>query len=65
MDEVNLGALGLVGVVATAFALVALIASFVIPLRVNWMRIAVRVLGSWIVAIGLLMLGWAFGGQVG
>jgi hydrogenase/urease accessory protein HupE len=63
MEEARLGALGLLGIVSTLFVLIALIASFVVPLRIPWMRIAVRVLGSWIVAIGLLMLGWAFGGQ--
>lgn len=61
MDEAQLGALGLLGIVSTLFVFIALIASFVVPLRVAWMRIAVRVLGSWIVAVGLLMLGWAFG----
>ena len=61
MDEAQLGALGLLGIVGTLFVLISLIASFVVPLRVVWMRIAVRVLGGWIVAIGLLMLGWVFG----
>jgi hypothetical protein len=28
-------------------------------MRVRWVRVAVRVAGSWIAAIGLLMLGWA------
>ena len=63
MEEADLGVLGLVGIVATAFVMVSLIASFVVPLQVNWLRIAVRVLGSWIAAIGLLMLGWAVGSQ--
>jgi hypothetical protein len=30
-------------------------------LRIVWMRIAVRVAGSWVAAIGLLMLGWSLG----
>lgn len=63
MDEARLGALGLLGIVSTLFVFIALIASFVVPIRIPWMRIAVRVLGSWIVAIGLLMLGWAFGAK--
>jgi hypothetical protein len=63
MDEARLGALGLLGIVSTLFVFIALIASFVVSIRIPWMRIAVRVLGSWIVAIGLLMLGWAFGVQ--
>ena len=30
----------------------------VVPLRAFWARIAVRVAGSWVVAVGILMLGW-------
>jgi hypothetical protein len=30
----------------------------VVAIRAPWGRIAVRVAGSWIVAIGLLLLGW-------
>jgi hypothetical protein len=33
-----------------------------ISLRAAWARIAVRVIGSWISAIGLLMPGWAYRG---
>ena len=54
MARPGLGALGLVGIGAAVFALVALAASFVVPLRVAWARVA----GSWIAAIGLLLLGW-------
>jgi hydrogenase/urease accessory protein HupE len=53
------GALGLVGVATGVFVLVALAASFVVPLRAAWGRIVVRVAGSWTVAIGLLLLGWS------
>ncbi len=56
----KLGALGLTGVAATLFVFVALVAAFVISLRAPWTRIAVRVAGSWLVAISMLMLGWAF-----
>lgn len=47
------------GLVTGVFVLVALVAAFVIRLRPPWARIAVRVAGSWIVASGLLLLGWA------
>ncbi len=56
----KLGALGLSGVAATLFVFVALVAAFVISLRAPWTRIAVRVAGSWLVAISMLMLGWTF-----
>jgi urease accessory protein len=57
MSQAKLGALGLVGIVSTLFVLVALAAALVVALRAPWARIAVRVAGSWIVAIGLLLLG--------
>jgi urease accessory protein len=34
-----------------------------VQLRASWARIAVRVVGSWIAASGLLMLGWAGRGR--
>jgi hydrogenase/urease accessory protein HupE len=51
---------GLLGIMAMLFALVTLISAFVVSLRRPWARIVVRVAGSWIAAIGLLMFGWAF-----
>jgi urease accessory protein len=59
MSEARLGALGLVGIAATLFVAVALAAALVVALRAPWSRIAVRVAGSWIVATGLLVLGWS------
>lgn len=53
------GALGLLGITALLFVVVALVAAFVVSLRRPWARIAVRVAGSWIAAVGLLMLGWS------
>lgn len=54
------GVSGLAGIAAAVFTLVALAASFVVPLQATWTRVAVRVAGSWIAAIGLLLLGWGF-----
>jgi hydrogenase/urease accessory protein HupE len=59
MAEAKLGILGLAGIVATLFVVVALAAALVVALRVPWTRIAVRVAGSWIAAAGLLLLGWS------
>lgn len=56
----KLGALGLSGVAATLFVLVALVSAFVVSLRAPWSRVAVRVAGSWLVAISMLMIGWTF-----
>jgi hydrogenase/urease accessory protein HupE len=47
------------GLVAGISILVALVSALVIQLRPRWIRIVVRVAGSWIVATGLLLLGWA------
>jgi len=47
------------GLVGGVFVVVVLVSAFVIKLRPPWARIAVRVAGSWIVASGLLLLGWA------
>jgi urease accessory protein len=63
LAQPGLGAVGLAGIVAAVFTLAALAASFVVPLRAMWMRVVVRVAGSWIAAIGLLLIGW--GGRSG
>jgi hydrogenase/urease accessory protein HupE len=60
MSEARLGALGLAGIVASLFVVVAQAAALVVALRAPWARIAVRVAGSWIAAVGLLLLGWSF-----
>ena len=62
MAEAGGGALALVGICATVFVLVALAAALVVALRAQWTRIAVRVAGSWIAAIGLFTLGWTIRG---
>jgi hydrogenase/urease accessory protein HupE len=54
--------LGLAGIVSVIFVLVAIASAFVVSLRAEWMRIAVRVAGSWVAAIGLLMFGWSLRG---
>ena len=52
-------ALVLLGLVFAVFVLVVIAAAFVVRLRHQWARIAVRVVGSWVVASGLLLFGWA------
>jgi urease accessory protein len=49
----------LTGLTSAVFVVIALASAFVLTLRAEWARIAVRVAGSWVFAIGLLMLGWA------
>jgi urease accessory protein len=63
MHDGGLGLTGLVGTIGTLFVLVALVTGLVVSLRREWTRIAVRVAGSWIVAIGLLYVGWTLSGR--
>jgi len=58
MARPDAGVAGLAGIVASVFTLVALAAGLVVSLRQPWARIAVRVAGSWIAAVGVLMIGW-------
>ena len=51
-------ALSFGGIATAVFCLVAILAAEVTGLPDGWPRIAVRVVGSWIAAAGLLMLGW-------
>ena len=52
------GVSGLLGIMTTLFILVSIASAIVVSLRAAWARVAVRVSGSWIAAVGLLMLGW-------
>jgi hydrogenase/urease accessory protein HupE len=54
------GSSALLGMVATALAVALLTSAMVVPLRAAWALIAVRVAGSWVAAVGMLMLGWLF-----
>jgi urease accessory protein len=62
MGESGTAAVVLLGLASAVFVLVALSAAFVVRLRAEWARIAVRVAGSWIAASGILMFGWAMRG---
>ena len=57
------GILGLVGIMATLFVIVAIVSAFIVSLKQPWTRIVVRVSGSWVAAIGMLMFGWMMRGQ--
>jgi hydrogenase/urease accessory protein HupE len=58
MQDAGIGFTGLLGVASVLFVVVSLVSAVVVSQRRPWTRIAVRVAGSWIVAIGLLYLGW-------
>lgn len=56
----GIGFVGLVGSLAALAVLATLMSAAAVSLAQGWTRIAVRVAGSWIAAIGILMLGWLF-----
>ena len=51
-------ALTLIGMSASVFVVFAIAASITLPLQRAWMVIAARVSGSWLAALGLLLVGW-------
>jgi urease accessory protein len=53
------GLVAIAGIACSLAVIVSLVAGQVATLRAQWARLAVRVSGSWIAAVGLLMLGWA------
>ncbi len=52
-----------VGIAGAVFVVSVLITASVISLRMPWVRIVVRVAGSWTAATGLLLLGWSLSGR--
>ena len=58
LAAIGAGATALLGIVMTVFLISLLISAAVVPLRGIWPRIAVRVAGSWVAAVGILMFGW-------
>jgi hydrogenase/urease accessory protein HupE len=56
--------IALAGIVASVFALAALVSAAATKIVVPWARIALRVAGSWIAAIGLLLIGWSLSGRL-
>ena len=57
------GILGLIGIMTTLFVIVAIVSAFIVSLKQPWTKIVVRVAGSWVAAIGMLMFGWMFRAQ--
>jgi urease accessory protein len=53
------GVLELLGISVMIFVLATIFSALVVSIRGYWGRVIVRVAGSWVAAIGLLMLGWA------
>jgi hydrogenase/urease accessory protein HupE len=58
LAELGAGSTALLGIAGSAFVLALLVCAAIVSLRPAWTRIAVRALGSWVAAVGLLMFGW-------
>lgn len=56
------GWLGLIGIVGAVTVVLVLLTAAVAAARAPWQRIVVRVAGSWIAAIAILLLGWGLAG---
>ena len=65
VSQANGSVLNVIGIVATAYVVLLLVSAAVVSLRKAWTRVAVRVAGSWIVAVGILMFGWLFRAAAG
>jgi len=64
LSAIGAGATALAGIVMTVLLTSLLISAAVVPLKNAASRIAVRVLGSWVAAVGILMFGWLSRGSV-
>ena len=59
LTTMGAGVGSLFGIVLAALLLLLLVSAVVVPLQAFWARVTVRVAGSWVVAVGMLMLGWS------
>lgn len=57
------GLLSIVGVSVTVLIIGLLCSALIVSLKAAWTRIVIRVAGSWIAAVGMLMLGWMVRGS--
>lgn len=58
LAAIGAGWTSLLGIAVTVWVIALLMAAGVVSLRAGWARIAVRVAGSWVAAVGILMFGW-------
>jgi urease accessory protein len=58
LADLGAGVTSLLGTVTTVLVLVLLTSAGIVPLRAFWARVGVRIAGSWILAVSVLMLGW-------
>ena len=64
LAAIGAGWTSLLGIALAVLVAALLVAAWVVTLRAAWARIAVRVAGSWVAAVGILMFGWLTQGNV-
>jgi hydrogenase/urease accessory protein HupE len=64
LAAVKAGPLAIAGVSLTVLTVGLLGSAWIVSLKAAWARIAVRVAGSWVAAVGMLMFGWLVRGTV-
>lgn len=57
------GSLSLFGIAVTVLIISLLLSASIVSLHFGWTHIAVRVAGSWVAAVGMLMFGWLMKGN--
>lgn len=62
LGAIGAGPFALLGIVLTVLVVALLMSAAVVSLRPAWTRIAVRVAGSWVAAVGMLIFGWLMRG---
>lgn len=63
LAAIGAGPMALAGIAVTVCVIALLVSAFVVSLHPAWTRIAVRVAGSWVAAVGMLMFGWLVRGS--
>jgi len=58
LAAIGAGWTSMLGIAVTVGVISLLLSAGVVSLRAAWARIAVRVAGSWVAAVGILMFGW-------
>lgn len=58
LAAIGAGWTSLLGIALAVGVVALLVSARVVTLRADWTRIAVRVAGSWVAAVGILMFGW-------
>lgn len=58
LSAIGAGPLTIIGIALMVLTIALLGSALTVSLKAVWARIAVRVAGSWVAAVGMLMLGW-------